>query len=98
MDTYFVERMDEGYAKNKGCWTMKTARREAHPRTCRMTACDQSYGCLDQGRTVHPFDGSGYTRVHRHPSGGWIEMKEVPTYDAMILHNRKNGGGGCWDY
>jgi len=38
MDTYFVvEKMGEDYAKNKA---MAEARREAHPRTYRMTACD----------------------------------------------------------
>jgi len=97
MDTYFVEKMSGGYVTRKGCWTMKEGRREAHRRTCTMKACDQSCGCLDQERTVHPFDGSGYTRVH-HSSDGWIEMKDVPTYDATILHHNRKDGGGYWGY
>jgi len=95
MDTYFVEKGGENYAKRRDYSTMKVARTEARPRTCKMTPCDQSCGCLVQGRIFHPFDDSGYTRVPHHHSSD--EMVDVLIYDATILHHtRKNGGGGYW--
>ena len=86
MNTYFVAKVD---AKSNGCCWEEARSREAHPKTCTMTARGWRSGYLDQGHTGHPYDDSGYTRVH-HPSDGWTE---VPRYDAMSHHIRKNGDG-----